>query len=83
MTGGGADRCPHGLGDACAICNAPPTPLELALALHRATDTIQAALDEYRRDRRADPAEVAEVTAEIAEYRELLARAGGADADRA
>lgn len=77
---GGADRCPHGLGEACGICHAPPTALELSLALHRAANTIQAALDEYRRDRRADPAVVADVTAEIAEYRELLARAGGPDA---
>ena len=81
---GGADRCPHGLGDACAICHAPPTLLELALALHRATDTIEGSLEEYRKDCRADPAVAADVAAdvaaEIAEYRDLLARAGGPDA---
>ena len=69
-------RCPHGLPpDVCAPCAAEARVLALAIALERAAQTIEGALAEYRQDRRADPAVIADVETELAGYRRLLAAA--------
>ena len=54
-------RCPHGLpDDTCALCDPAPTVTEMVIVLKRSTDTIQGSLEEYCRDRRVDPAVIAD-----------------------